>query len=280
MSFGIFAKAADWPTGRGNPQRTGNLDDKPGPAAPKVLWVYKSAENFVGPAVPTSSQLYVSALGAFNSTAVRSLSLEEAPANRERWSLAGGTFLKMPIVCPPAVVGQYIFFGDGMHQTDGATLYCMKADTGIPLWQYPVPGRLIHMEGAVTFDNGRVYTGGGNAGVICVDAMHVTLDGHAQDLAAVQAVIEKKWADQLAKYEQDKQKDGNLAVPPSQDSLPKPAQALLWQQGKDKWHVDAPVLVTGGRLIAASAFLDDEKIGDRADLPERCRWGCRSGKFP
>ena len=256
------AAAADWPTGRGNPQRTGNLDDKPGPAAPKVLWVYKSPENFVGPAVPAAKELFVSGLGAFNSAAVRSLSLDEAPANREMWAKTG-PYLKMPVVCPAAVVDQYIYFGDGMHQTDGATLYCMKADSGVPLWQYPLPGRLIHLEGAVTCDGGRIYTGGGNAGVICVDATHVTLDGHAQDLSAVQPAIEKKWTELLAKYEQDKLKDGNLAVQPSEDSLPKPAPTLVWQQGKDKWHVDAPVLVTGGKVLAASAYLDDDKCGDR-----------------
>ena len=39
---------------------------------------------------------------------------------------------------------------------------------------------------------------------------------------------------------------------------------LLWQQGKDKWHVDAPVTVVGDRVLVASAFLDKEKLGDRA----------------
>lgn len=257
------ASAADWLTGRGNPQRTGNLDDKPGPAAPKVLWVYKTGENYVGPVVPAASELFVSALGAFNSSSVKGLSLEESPKERELW-VKGAPFLKMPVVSAPAVVGGLIVFGDGMHQTDGATLYCMKADSGVPLWQLPFPGHLIHLEGAVTVDNGHVYSGGGNAGVFCVDAMHVNLDGRAQELSAVQPAIEKRWAELLAKFEEDKKKDGNLAVPPSEDALPKPAPNLLWQQGKDKWHVDAPVLVTGGKVFAASAYLDDDKCGDRA----------------
>ncbi len=162
------------------------------------------------------------------------------------------------------MVGGLIVFGDGMHQTDGATLYCMKADSGVPLWQLPFPGHLIHLEGAVTVDNGRVYSGGGNAGVFCVDAMHVNLDGRAQELSAVQPAIEKRWAELLVKFEEDKKKDANLAVPPSEDALPKPAPNLLWQQGKDKWHVDVPVLVTGGKVFAASAYLDDDKCGDRA----------------
>ena len=56
----------------------------------------------------------------------------------------------------------------------------------------------------------------------------------------------------------------DFAVPPSEDQLPKPAPVLLWQQGKDKWHVDAPVTVVGDRVLVASAFLDKEQLGDRA----------------
>ena len=36
-------------------------------------------------------------------------------------------------------------------------------------------------------------------------------------------------------------------MPPTDEDLPKPAPALVWQQGKDKWHVDAPVAVVGDR---------------------------------
>jgi outer membrane protein assembly factor BamB len=66
------------------------------------------------------------------------------------------------------------------------------------------------------------------------------------------------------KYRADKQKNPDLAVPPSEDDLSKPTPAHVWQQGKDKWHVDAPVAVSGDRVLAASAFLDKEKAGDRA----------------
>jgi outer membrane protein assembly factor BamB len=45
--------------------------------------------------------------------------------------------------------------------------------------------------------------------------------------------------------------------------LPRPAPRKVWQQGQDKWHIDAPVAVAGDLVLAASAYLDDEKIGDR-----------------
>ena len=43
----------------------------------------------------------------------------------------------------------------------------------------------------------------------------------------------------------------------------------LWQVGQEKWHVDAPVTVAGDRVLAATAFLNLEKVGDRRCLSRR-----------
>ena len=56
--------AEPWSTYRGNPQRTANTDGRPGPAAPRVLWVYKSQDNFVAAPVPDGDRVFVSGLGA------------------------------------------------------------------------------------------------------------------------------------------------------------------------------------------------------------------------
>src|SRR5262249_35683124 len=106
--------------------------------------------------------------------------------------------------------------------------------------------------------------GGGAAGVLCVDPDRVTLDGKEMDLAGVQKGIDAKWAELLRKYEEDRKKDPDFAVKPNEDQLPRPSPVVVWQQGKDKWHVDAPVAVAGDRVLAASAYLDKEKVGDRA----------------
>jgi outer membrane protein assembly factor BamB len=46
--------------------------------------------------------------------------------------------------------------------------------------------------------------------------------------------------------------------------LPRATPRRVWQQGEDKWHVDAPVAVAGDRVVVASAFLDKERFGERA----------------
>ena len=82
--------------------------------------------------------------------------------------------------------------------------------------------------------------------------------------AEVQKIVDAKWAEPLKKYEDEKKKDPDFAVPPNEDQLPKAVPALVWKQGEKKWHIDAPVNVIGDKVLVASAFLDKEKEGDRA----------------
>ena len=116
--------SADWTTSRGNLQRTGNIDAQPGPKKPRVLWAYKAAQHFIASPVPDAGTLYLPGLGAFNTPAFHAFSIDADIAERALWSKAG-PFIKLPSVSAPAVTGGLVIFGDGMHQTDGATLYCI-----------------------------------------------------------------------------------------------------------------------------------------------------------
>ncbi len=255
--------AEGWTTFRGNPQRTGNTDGKPGPAAGKVLWSFAGKDNFIASPLPAGDKLFISGLGPFNVSTFFALSTDPAAKERTAWSKST-PYLKLPTVSTPAAVGDTLIFGDGMHQTDGAILHCLKADKGLPLWQLPVPGELVHLEGSPTVVEGKVFLGGGDAGVLCVDSTHVTLDGKEMDLAQIQKILDAKWAELQAKYQKDLKDDPCFAVKPTEDMLPKPAPLKAWQVGEKKWHVDAPVAVVDGKVFVASAYLDKEKHGDRA----------------
>lgn len=264
LAIGSIASVAaePWTTYRGDSGRTANPGGQPGPAAPKVLWVLKSQDHFIASPVPAGKHLFVSTLGGFNQANFSCLSTDPKAAQRTMWSKTAPC-LKLPTVSSPAIADGKLIFGDGMHQTDGAILHCLRLDGGLPLWQLPLPGTLVHLEGSPTVANGRVYIGGGAAGVLCVHLDRVTLDGKEQDLAAIQKLLDDKWKALQAKYQEDKKKD-EFAVPPSEDQLPKPAPLVAWQQGKERWHVDAPVAVIGDRVLVASAYLDKEKLGDRS----------------
>lgn len=261
----IAADDAPWATYRGNAQRTGNTDNVPGPAKPEVLWVYKSTINYFGPPVPSGTDVLLSGLAGFNEGTL--LSLPASPKDPKQvipsWA-KGGQVLRLPTVSSPAVSDGNVIFGCGMHDSPGAALYCLPTDGGPRLWVLEMSGPLIHMEASPTVANGRVYTGGGAAGVLCLDTNIVTLNGKERAVKDVPALQEEHWKKLKAKYEEDKKKDPDFAIPPTENDLLKPAPKTVWTQGQKRWHVDAPILVTGDKVIAASAFLDKEKEGDRA----------------
>jgi outer membrane protein assembly factor BamB len=258
--------AEPWATYRGDLRRTGCTDGKAGPRTPKVLWTFKPTgkEHFFAAPVPCGGRLLVSAIGFANTPTLYALDLEPKADRRVAWRKSL-PLPRLPTVSSPAVAAGKMVFGDGMHQTNGATLYCLRLD-GLPLWQREVPGKLVHLEGSPTIAGGRVYLGGGAAGVLCLDLERVTLDGKEMSTAAAAKGIEAKRAVLQKKYEQRLAKKDPDALPPTDDDLPRPAPRLLWQQGKGKWHVDAPVAVAGERVLAASAYLDEEKQGRRALL--------------
>ncbi|MBY0229442.1 MAG: PQQ-binding-like beta-propeller repeat protein [Gemmataceae bacterium] len=251
--------AADWATYRADPQRSGG-DGKPGPvAAPKVLWAFKAKEHFVAAPVPAGGRVYASGLGFVNTPTFYCLDAKGAAA----WSKTA-PLIELPTVSSPALVKGTLVFGEGMHQTNGASLYGMAAADGKLLWQLKIEGDLVHLEGSPTVADGLVYLGGGAAGVLCVDPSKLTLDGKAMSAAEIAKAIDAKRADLQKKYEEAKARKDPFAVPPTDRDLPRAAPAIAWQVGKGKWHVDAPLAVVGGKVLVASAYLDKEKIGSRA----------------
>src|SRR5262245_33490195 len=227
LSRASGAARGDWLTHRGNPQRTGAADELPGPKAPKVLWAHKTRDNYIAAPVPGGKELYVSSLGAFNTSRLDALVVDPSAAKRSAWSKSA-PYLKLPTVSAPALSGGRLVFGDGMHQTDGAVLHCLDAVGGLPIWQLTVPGKLVHLEGAPTIFEEKVFIGGGNAGVLCVDLNRVTLDGKELDLAAVRKLLEVKWKELVDAYEKEKKVDPDFAIPPSEDALPRPVPRIFW----------------------------------------------------
>ena len=278
-SFALALSPADveWTAHRGGPARTGNIDGKPGPGQPKVLWVQKSKEQFLAPLSVGGNHLFATVMGPFNSGGIRAFDLTESKP--PIWS-KGAPGIKLPTVGSPASSGGRVVFGEGMHQTDGSALHCFRANDGRPQWRLDVPGELVHIEAAPSIANGKVVVGSGSGGVLCVDLNQVTLNG--KDLAAAEAEkeIDKLWKQMSDAYEIEKKKDPDFAIPPNEAALPKPAPKVLWQVGKGAWHVDAPVLVAGDKVYVASAFLDKEKLGERALICLNAATGAEVWKAP
>ncbi len=262
-AISFSADPAPWSTFRGNPQRTGNTDSQPGPAVPNVLWVVKSQDHYIASPVPVGDNIYTSGLGAFNRPTIAVFPADGQGQAKPAW-LRSAPYLRTASVSSPAVSGNLIVFGDGMHQDAGGLLHCLTADKGRPVWQLPMPGELVHLEGAPTIANGKVFIGAGSAGVVCVELEKAILAGKDVALADIEALQEAKWKELQAKYESDKKRDPDFAIPPNEDQLLKPAPKVVWKKGEAKWHVDAPVCVVGDKVLVCTSFLDKEKVGEKA----------------
>jgi len=257
----LAAEPAPWATYRGNASRTGNTDGKAVPEKPVVLWAVPSQDHFIAAPVPVGESLYVSGFGAFNRPTIALYPTSDG--KKPAWSRSA-PYLRLASVSSVAVLGNSLVFGDGLHQDSGGTLHCLTADTGRPVWQLAMPGELIHLEGAPTIADGKVYMGAGAGGIFCVELEKATLDGKVVTAADVVKLQEAKWKELLAKYEVDKKKDPDFAVPPTEDNLLKPEPKRVWQKGEKIWHVDAPVCVVGDKVLVCTSYLDKEKVGERA----------------
>jgi outer membrane protein assembly factor BamB len=278
LVVGFRSGEEEWAGHRGGAARTGNIDGKPGPARPKVLWVHRSKEQFIAPPSASANRLFVTVMGAFNTGALRVFDTG-GDGKAPLWS-KGAPAVQLPTVGSPVVSGGRIVFGEGMHQTDGSKLHCLRAADGRPIWRLDVPGELVHIEASPSIAGGCVIVGGGSAGVICVDMNNVTLNGKEMGSAEAEAQIEKMWKEMSDKYEIEKKKDPDFAIPPNEAALPRPAPKVLWQKGKGAWHVDAPVLVAGGKVFVTSAYLDKERLGERAVLCLSAADGAEVWKAP
>jgi outer membrane protein assembly factor BamB len=265
LVYGSMAAAepGPWGTYRGNSARTANTDNQPGPDKPAVLWVMKSQDHFVASPVPIKSGVYIAGIGAFNRPTIALFPLDSKTAPPAIWSKSA-PYLKLASVSSPAASGDTVVFGDGMHQDSGGVLHCLHASTGKPLWQLPLPGNLIHLEGAPVIAGGRVYVGGGAAGVLCVELEKAILDGKQYDLAAIAKMQDARWKELASVYDAARAKKDDFAIPPDDSQLLKLVPKKVWQKGTDRWHVDAPLNLAGGLVLVPTSYLDQEKVGERA----------------
>ena len=193
----------------------------PARPAPKVLWVHPEPRTTSSPRrLPAGDRVFFTGLGAFNVSTFYCFATDPKAEPAQSSGPRRRRILKLPSVSSPAVVGDKLIFGDGMHQTDGAILHCLQpghrpAAVAIArARQAGPPGRLADRRGR------QGLLGGGAAGVLCVDLNRVTLEGKEMDLPAIQKILDQKWAELQAKYEEDKKKDSEFAVPPTEDSCP------------------------------------------------------------
>ena len=188
------------------------------------------------------------------------------PTRASHWTKTT-PFLKLPTVSSPAVVGDKLIFGDGMHQTDGGARSIASASTRDgPTGNCRCRATLVHLEGSPTVVDGKVYRRRrlGRRALRGHEPRDAGRQGNGP--AAIQKILDAKWAELQAKYEVDKKKDPTARrCRRARTSCRSRRPCWLWQQGKDKWHVDAPV--DGGRRPRAGRRRPSSTRNNSATAP-------------
>ena len=157
-----------WATFRGNKDRTGHLDARPGPTNGTPAWVFKEeqamAVDFSSSPAIVGNRLYIgSSYGSIFSSAGATYCID-TESRAVIWRHASPT----PIFSSPAVAGGRVYIGEGYHEDSNCHLRCLDAKTGELIWSFETTS---HVESTPFISQGKLYFTAGADGVYCIDAL-------------------------------------------------------------------------------------------------------------
>lgn len=158
------AATHDWPTFRGNAQRTGAVPSGASPLAGGLNWAFASeAKTFHSSPTIVGNRIYATSaeVGVFsNRGAIYCL---DADTGGVVWKSVPEGF--RATFSSPSVSGKYLVTGEGLHQTRDGRIICLDVTRGgAVLWSFPTRS---HVESSAAIANGRAYIGAGDDGYYC-----------------------------------------------------------------------------------------------------------------
>lgn len=173
----IDRRDEDWPAFRGGVARRGAAPGADDPAAGGIVWAFdKEAKTFYSSPAVVGNLVYIASaeIGIFGgSGAIYCL---DADTGGVVWKYSAGGF--RPTFSSPAVAGEYLVCGEGLHLTRDARITCLTADAGKLVWQFRTSS---HVESSPCIYEGKVYVGAGDDGLYCI-ALEPGADGQARVL--------------------------------------------------------------------------------------------------
>lgn len=162
------AGAADWPLFRGGPARHGSVPGDPEPDAPALVWQHRQPQEafYCSPALSGNRLYAVSAsISAFSSHG--EIYAFDADTGAVAWKAAPEGY--RPTFSSPAVAGNRLVVGEGLHDTRDARVVCLDLTPGregTVLWTHSTAS---HVECTPVIDGGRVFIGAGDDGYWALD---------------------------------------------------------------------------------------------------------------
>jgi len=157
------AGAASYPMFRGGPERRGWVPGADDPTAGGKIWAStRAARTFYSSPAVAGKYLYIASAekGVFSDKG--NIVCLDATTGELVWKddLSGyrATFSS------PAVSGDYVVCGEGLHVTTDARVVCLDRRTGKAVWEFRTAS---HVESSPCVYQGRVYVGAGDDGYYC-----------------------------------------------------------------------------------------------------------------
>ena len=158
------ATAHDWPTFRGNAQRTGALPSGASPLAGGIQWAFAGeAKTFHSSPTIIGNRLYATSaeVGVFSSRGA--IYCLDADTGGVVWKSVPDGY--RATFSSPSVSGKYLVTGEGLHQTRDGRINCLDVTRrGAVLWSFATRS---HVESSAAIANGRAYIGAGDDGYYC-----------------------------------------------------------------------------------------------------------------
>lgn len=157
-----------WTTFRSNANRTGHVDDMPGPFIGTPAWIFKTegmqTVQFLSSPAIVGNRLYIGATRGSVFSVRGATYCIDTDTQKVVWRNDSD----IPIVSSPAVVAGRVYIGEGFHEDSGCRLRCLDAKTGDPIWSFTTAS---HVESTPFITQGRLYFSAGADGIYCIDAL-------------------------------------------------------------------------------------------------------------
>lgn len=153
----------DWPVFRGDLARTGSVAGSPDPTGGGILWRYTHGDEayLSSPAVVGNRVYFTTAQIRIGRGKGRIVCLD-ADTGKEVWTLSPKRY--DATFSSPAIRGEYLVVGEGLHTTTDARVLCVSLAPGREgeiLWSYETQS---HVESTPVIYDGKVYVGAGDKG--------------------------------------------------------------------------------------------------------------------
>jgi outer membrane protein assembly factor BamB len=134
----------------------------------KLIWTFRAPDKGGISSSPfvAGDRIYIAAAHDSVFKSYGALYCLDRATGKEVWTFHDDKKMK-PVFSSPCIADGKLYIGEGFHQDINCKLYCLRAETGAKLWEFPTGS---HTESSPYCADGKVYCGAGDDGLYCLDA--------------------------------------------------------------------------------------------------------------